>query len=77
MASGDSSGVHQDSGLAHDSQKFTIELRKIRVICYDSVESENIKANEQANMKGSAAPAGQFVHGLRSQAIEDFGDDPD
>lgn len=51
-------------------------MRKVRIVCYDSVEIE-AKRNDSARGKNGQTPAAHFVKGLQAQAIEDFGDEPD
>ena len=69
-------GAQREIVQPEQSFEVSFDARKIRVVFYDSVESENSKKSNENNKK-SSTPAGNFIRGLQGQAIADFGDDPD
>lgn len=76
-----SSAGHQDPRAdaayepAQTSFEVSVDLRKIRVVIYDSVESEAKQAAANDSNFRTNTPAASFVKGLRSQAIDDFSED--
>ena len=62
------------SQIQAQSFEVSLDLRKVRVVFYDSNESEAKKTTEASK---SNTPAAFFIRGLQAQAIEDLGDDPD